>query len=98
MPSLCDATALDKIISLVDGTAAAALEARVVASIARESRLLASEVAGAMDVASGNTSGGSFSRMPSAIDGVRNRLFLKYVGVDFEFYGSDMMRYRTSVI
>ena len=95
--SFCDKSAVQVLLSL--GTDRARSEAGTVATVARESRLTAA-AASARHLATPEAR----ASLPSAtrgkgayLEGIRNRLFLKYTGVDYEFYNSEVMRYRSSV-
>jgi hypothetical protein len=85
----CNSSALTSLLGSLTGSNANALaQAGSVASMAREARSVAvSSNAGRPGFAA--SSSGEF------IQGLRNRLFLKYAGIDYEFYNVYDLRYRT---
>ena len=94
--SFCDNSAVQVLLSL--GTNGAREEARTVATIALEARMTA-----AAATARYLASPAAREAIPAVtrgrgayLEGIRNRLFLKYTGVDYEFYNSGVMRYRSN--
>lgn len=86
--SLCNNPILAALTtSASEASRGAAREAATVASVAREARSLA---------AWSNATSPRGRRLAGddRLQGLRNRLFLKYIGVDFEFYNTSDMRYR----
>ena len=96
--SYCDNSAVQVLLSLKAGGPRG--EAGTVATIAREARSTAA-AATARHLASpaSRESLSPVARGRGAyLEGIRNRLFLKYTGVDYEFYNSDAMRYRSGAV
>ena len=94
MPGTREASAAspaDVLSALAGAASAPAAEARAAAAAAREMRLLAGAASGLQPDL------GEADR-PTRIQGVRNRLFLKYLGVDFEHYNTEDMRYRGGAV
>lgn len=100
--NLCDTSALSNLLSALNGSSTNALsELSTVAAIATEARSVAvaanSESYG---TASGSSSGSVLSGNTvtgAMIQGLRNRLFLKYAAIDYEFYNIYDLQYRTTV-
>lgn len=87
----CNASALQNLISSLGGAGVnAKLQAGTLASAAREVRSVA---------VSANTARPGFAstQRGALIQGLRNRLFLKYAGIDYEYYNVYDQRYRDGV-
>ena len=85
----CNSSALTNLLGSLGGANTnAAAQAGSVASMAREARSVA---------VSSNAGRPGFASSASCefIQGLRNRLFLKYAGIDYEFYNPYDLRYRT---
>lgn len=90
--SLCNNPVLAALTAAAGGAVStAAREATTVASAAREARSLAAW-SNAASLRGRRLSG------DDRLQGLRNRLFLKYIGVDFEFYNTRDMRYRSTAV
>jgi hypothetical protein len=72
----------------------ASREAGTVVSVVREARTLAASASARTEIVRASAVPGPDRERGIYIEGVRNRLFLKYLGVDYEYFGSDVMIYR----
>ena len=89
----CNTTALTNLLSSLNGSSSNALsEIATVSDVMREARsvAVASNTNNYGTVAAGSTVTGAM------IQGLRNRLFLKYSGIDYEFYNVYDLQYRTT--
>ena len=88
----CNASALKNLISALGGASDnARFQAGSIASMAREVRSVAVSSNARRNVGFAEPSRGAF------IQGLRNRLFLKYAGIDYEYYNVYDIRYRDSL-
>lgn len=96
--NFCDNSAVQVLLALGAGRARG--EAGTVAQVARESRLTAAAASARyLSTPEARSSLPSVVRGRGAyLEGLRNRLFLKYSGIDYEFYNSDVMRYRSGTL
>lgn len=86
----CDTSAvLAALQQLASKNSNAASEAGAISAVAKEARSLASNI---------NAIRWSGKSLDGAerTQGLRNRLVLKYVGIDYEYYNTDDMRYRST--
>lgn len=93
MSRYCDTSAIDALLKLA-GTAPgdrAQTGAGTVLQVVQESRAAAGDASARAWASVSPRDSGPF------IEGLRNRLALKYLGVDYEYYNNDSMRYRSAL-
>jgi hypothetical protein len=95
----CNSSALTGILSSLTGSRTnAQSQAAALASAAREARSVAVSSNAGSAFANGKTGAGFATAMSGEyIKGLRNRLLLKYAGVDYEFFNVYDLRYRDNV-
>lgn len=98
----CNPSGLKGVLSSVTGSQAnAQRQALALASAALEARSMAVAANAGSAYASGTVSGGNAGFASAMrgqyIDGLRNRLLLKYAGIDYEFFNVYDLRYRDNV-
>lgn len=98
--SLCNAGGLQGLLDSVRGSSAnARRQAGDMAGVAREARSVAVTANAAAETLALRTRRAGFATaMRGAyLQGIRNRLFLKYAGIDYEYYNVHDLRYRDSL-
>jgi hypothetical protein len=98
--SLCNTGGVSSILSALGGsTPNARSQAAMLASLAQEARSVAvsSNSAMASDPLAGGSAGFASAMRGEYIQGLRNRLMLKYSGIDYEFFNVYDLRYRDGV-
>ena len=95
--SPCNSSALASLLGALTGSGAnARFQSGQLADVAREARSMAVSSNSFRSSPHGTVGFGSRSS-GEFIQGIRNRLFLKYSGIDYEFYNFFDMRYREEV-
>ena len=97
--NLCDTSSLSNLLNALTGSSSNALnELSTVAAVATEARSVAvaanTESYGTTNSSTGAVGSGS-TVTGVMIQGLRNRLFLKYSAIDYEFYNIYDLQYRT---
>lgn len=98
--SLCNTGGVSSILAALGGaTPNARSQAGVLASLAQEARsvAVASNSVAASDPLMGGSAGFATAMRGEHIQGLRNRLMLKYAGIDYEFFNVYDLRYRDGV-
>ena len=104
--NLCNTSALSSILTSLNGSSSnATSNLSTLLSVATEARSVAvssNTLAYSDDLSSSSSNNGGTVGTASAVSaemikGLRNRIFLKYAGIDYEFYNVYDLQYRTSV-